>query len=103
MKTKYYLLFMLLLPAFLFYFNSCGNDTTVTPEENGAGTTQSLTSNDQGNISFDGFRLLFPVGTVPHQANGTAGTVVFSLNSSGSIPSGLIALPSGYTAIGKFL
>ncbi len=103
MRAKYYLLLILVIPALLVYFNSCGNDTTVTPEENGTGTTQSLTSNDQGNISFDGFRMVFPVGTVPTQTNGSAGTVVFSLNSSSSIPTGLPSLPSGYTQIGKFL
>src|SRR5690349_11646124 len=103
MKSKYYFLLILFIPALLIYFNSCGNDTTVTPSDSGSGITQSLTSNDQGNMSFDDFKLLFPVGTVPHQSNGTPGTVVFSLNSASSLPTGLNALPSGYTQIGKFL
>lgn len=103
MKTRYYILLILLIPALMICFNSCGNDTTVTPSESGSGTSQSVTSNDQGNISFDGFKLVFPVGTVPKQTNGSPGTVVFSINSSSAIPTGLNSLPSGYSQIGKYL
>ena len=103
-STKYSIYFLLLLAVSVFYFN-CGSDNpvTTTPGGNTEGTTQSLTSDNQGNISFDGFRMLFPVGTVPRQTNGTAGTVVFSMNSSTSIPTGLSALPSGTTQVGKVL
>src|SRR5947208_3688967 len=103
MRIHHYISIVFLFSA-LFYFNSCGNDTTVTPPvTEGQGITQTVTSNDQGNISFDNFKLVFPVGTVPIQQNGSAGTVVFSMNSMSSMPSGLMSLPSGYTQIGKFL
>ncbi len=103
MKTKKIIVSVLFLSLVLFY--KCGSDNTVTPTTNNSGTgiTQSLTSTDQGNMSFDGFKLTFPVGTVPPQQNGTAGTVVFSMNSSTGIPSGLTALPSGFTQVGKVL
>lgn len=105
MKSKYFILVFLLVPAFLIYFGGCGNDsTTVTPPTgSGEGISQSVTSTEQGNLTFDGFRLVFPVETVPRQSNGTSGTVVFSINSNSSMPSGLTSLPSGYTQIGKFL
>lgn len=102
MKTKK--IFVLVLFLTLVSFYNCGDDNTVAPTNNsGDGITQSITSADQGNMSFDGFRLLFPVGSVPHQQNGTAGTVVFSMNSSSSLPSGLVSLPSGFSQVGKFL
>src|SRR5436190_13528558 len=103
MKIYHFFPFVLLFSV-LFYFNSCSNDTTVTPPvTDGQGITQTVTSNDKGNISFDNFKLVFAVGTVPLQQNGSAGTVVFSMNSMSSMPSGLTSLPSGYTQIGKFL
>ena len=94
---------LLVLSSVIFYSCSNDNPTTTTNNNSGSGTTQTLTSNDAGNISFDGFKLVFPVGTVPLQQNGTAGTVVFSMNTTTSMPSGLNALPSGYTQMGKIL
>ena len=58
-STKYSIYFLLLLAVSVFYFN-CGSDNpvTTTPGGNTEGTTQSLTSDNQGNITFDGFRML---------------------------------------------
>lgn len=103
MRNKYYISLILLLPLLFICFYSCSNDTTVAPPVTTEGISQSLTSNDQGNISYNDFKLVFPVGTVPAQSNGSPGTVVFSLNSSSSLPGGLNALPAGYTQVGNFL
>src|SRR5437667_8911165 len=104
MKLKNLVLVFFLAAAFTVYFIGCSNDTTVTPPTNsGTGITQTVTSSQQGNITFDGFRLVFPAFTVPQQTNGSDGTVIFSMNTTSTIPTGLSALPSGYTQIGKIL
>lgn len=101
---KYLSLFFLLLTCSVIFLNCSSDNNTVTPPTTPSqGITQTVTSADQGNISFDGFKLTFPVETVPRQTNGTAGTVVFSMNSTTDMPSGLNALPSGFTQVGKIL
>ncbi|RPI19629.1 MAG: hypothetical protein EHM58_01095 [Ignavibacteriae bacterium] len=97
-----------LLPVIIFilFFNSCGEDTTTQPPVDpgtGNGTTKSFTTTEEGTIDFDNFEVTVKKGTVPRLQNNNVGTVVFSVNTSQSIPAGLPALPSGFTQVSKFI
>lgn len=99
------LLFSFFIALIVVLLSGCNQSDPIIPEEPGGseGVTQSITSSSGGTVSHDGFSLIVYAETVPRQTNGSEGTVVFSMNTSESLPSGLPSLPSGYTQIGKFL
>lgn len=105
MKKNYILLNILLLISILF-LSSCEqkNENPVDPPTNGGeGATATYTSNDYGTLNYDNFSLVVDRGDVPNLSTGSAGTVIFSLNTSSSIESGVTSVPSGYSVIGKYL
>ena len=89
---------------FLVLLSGCNQSDPIIPEEpGGEGVTQSFTSTTGGTMSHNGFSIIVNSETVPRQTNGSEGTVVFSMNTSESLPSGLPSLPSGYVQAGSFL
>jgi hypothetical protein len=104
MKKVSHLLMVITAFAFILSIYGCGKDSPVEPDNNTTiGDSKSFTSTTEGIFSYDGFSLIIKKETVPRQPNGDAGTVIFSMSTSSSQPSGVPALPSGYTALGKFL
>lgn len=97
-----------MLPLVLFFliFLSCNKteDSPVTPTTtSGTGATASYTSATSGSLDYDEFSLIVRSGDVPTLSSGSAGTVLFSLNTSSTIESGYPSIPSGYSVIGKYL
>lgn len=106
MKKLFYFLMPLFLLSITVVFYGCGKSDPVSPIDPGSGNTgatQTFTSSGEGTFTYDGFSMIIQKETVPRQAGGGEGTVVFSMNTSSSTPSGLPNLPSEYTAISKFL
>lgn len=104
MKRLFNLLTVIIFFTNLAFFNGCGNDSAVAPTDNTTtGESKSFTSTTGGTFAYDGFSLIIQSETVPRQENGDVGTVVFSMSTSSSLPSGLPNLPAGYTTAGKFL
>ncbi|MBS1519083.1 MAG: hypothetical protein JSS91_13435 [Bacteroidetes bacterium] len=93
--------------SFSVFLNGCEKDSNMmTPSDPNSpltGATKTFTSADNGTFEYDGFRITLKNETVPRFQNGTAGSVVFSMNTSSSSESGIPALPSGYSVISKFL
>ena len=105
MKRSLFISLFTVLSFSLFYFG-CNktDDSIVTPPTGGGdGATLALTSTSQSSLDYDGFSIVVDPGDVPKNADGTSGTVTFSLNTSSSIQSGVPSVPSGYTVIGKYL
>lgn len=102
---KLFYLSALILFTFSVLIPGCGDDTVapITDPENGSGTTQSVTSDQRQTIEYDGFRMEIHLGDVPKLGNGSPGTVIFSMNTSAAIESGITPVPSGFTVIGKYL
>lgn len=99
-------LIFFILTLILAYFNGCTDDNTTQPTNdpgNNAGTTKSITSETNGIIEWDGFRMEVHTGNVPRLQNGSPGTVTFSLNSSSSIENGFTPVPAQFTVISKYL
>lgn len=98
---------LLILFSFCFILNGCDkNSDTVTPNDPGTpvtGATKSFSSSENGTFDHDGFSIVVKAEAVPRLSNGTDGTVAFSINTSSSAESGVPAIPSGYTVIGKYL
>jgi len=84
---------------------SCNKETDpINPgDPTGTGATRSFTSTDNGSFDYDGFSIVVKTETIPRLENGNSGTVVLSMNTSASMESGIPAIPSGYSVIGKFL
>lgn len=105
MKKAYFLTIALAL-IFSLYLFGCNKaeDTVVDPGTTGGeGATASYTSNSQSSLDYDGFSLVVDKFDVPTLTTGDPGTVTFSLNTSTTIESGIPAVPSGNTVIGKYL
>lgn len=103
---KAYIFTITLAIIFSLSFFGCDKteDSVVEPPPGGGeGLTKSFTSTASGSIDYDNFSIQIKVGDVPTQTSGSPGTVTFSLNTSGTIESGVPAIPSGYTVIGKYL
>jgi hypothetical protein len=83
---------------------SCGDSTTTPPPaDTGNGTTKSITSNEEGSITYNGFIVKLPFGAVPKLQNGDPGTVVISVNTSSTMEQGFPSLPSGYSRVSDFV
>jgi hypothetical protein len=105
MKKLYFVTIILALFCSAFYFGcQKTEENPVDPgtPTGGEGATASYNSTTNGTLNFDGFSLVVDKGDVPAPTSGS-GNVTFSLNSSGSIESGVTAVPAGYTVIGKYL
>lgn len=101
---KTYLLTSILFLIFTFFLNGCEKkENPIDPGTGGEGATATYTSNDYGALNYDNFSLVIDRGDVPTLSTGAPGTVVFSLNTSSSVESGLPPIPSGYSVIGKYL
>jgi hypothetical protein len=103
---KLYIFFLPCVLIFSFIYFGCNKteDTPVTPPTSGGdGATASYTSSTNGSLDYDGFSLVVTRGDVPTVSGGAAGTVLFSVNTSSTIESGLPTVPAGYSVIGKYL
>lgn len=105
MRKLNYLICVITIAASVFLF-SCDNSTNPVEPNNpnpGTGATKSFTSTDKGSFDYDGFSIVIKSETVPRLQNNASGTVVFSMNTSTAMESGIPGLPAGYSAISKFL
>ncbi|CAN5501947.1 hypothetical protein BH10BAC5_BH10BAC5_27100 [soil metagenome] len=105
MKRTYFISMFIAFTFAVFYIGCNKAEDVITPPPTGGGdgATLAITSTTQGSLNYDGFSIVVEPGDVPTNADGSAGTVTFSLNSSSSIESGVTPVPSGYTVIGKYL
>lgn len=105
MKKLFFLSPVLLLLFSLLYFGCNKTEETVVtpPTTGGDGATASYTSSTNGSLDYDGFSVVVRRGDVPTVSGGAAGTVLFSVNTSATIESGLPSVPAGYSVIGKYL
>lgn len=90
----------------LLSLNSCDDSNPTEPVTNdpvSTGGTKSFTSGENGSFDYDGFSIVIKNETVPRLQNGNSGTVIFSMNTSTSIESGISPVPSGNTVVGKYL
>jgi len=99
--------FALLVVLFtsLLILNGCNKDESnpiVTPPTSGSNTV-TYTSTNGGTLSFDNVSITVLPSTVPIQSNGSAGSVIFSIETSATLESGIPALPSGFTLVGKYV
>ena len=102
---KTYILSITIMVIFSVFFFGCDKteDPVTTTETGGTGATASFTSNSQSSLDYEDFSLVVDIGDVPNLSSGAAGTVTFSLNTSTSLESGVPAVPSTNTVIGKYL
>lgn len=104
MLKPYRIFTVIFIVLLLLILTGCSNDTTNPSDPGtGTGTTKTLTSDQEGSLSNNGFIVNIPVGAVPRLQNGNAGTVVFSINTSSTIEQGVAQLPAGYTRISDFV
>ncbi|HMS32687.1 MAG TPA: hypothetical protein PKC91_01240 [Ignavibacteria bacterium] len=101
------IVYFIFLLFFSFQLNGCDKESDpVTPNDPvtpGTGATRSFNSEENGSFNFDGFSIVIKNETVSRLQNGTAGSVVFSMNTSSSLESGVPALPSGHSIVSKYL
>lgn len=86
-------------------FYGCNESTTPTGGTGTTGTNNTLllTTPNGGTLSYDGYTLSIEPFTVPKTATGGDGSVTFSIETNATLESGIAALPSGQTLVGKYV
>lgn len=106
-KIFFPMLVCIILISLPYFLNGCQEESTgqnpLTPEPSGAGSTKTFTSAENGSFDYDGFSIVVKNETVPRISGGASGSVLFSMNTSSSIESGIPSVPSGHSVIGKYL
>lgn len=94
---------ILLFSIFNLGCNKTEENPVTPPTTGGDGATASYTSTTSGSLDYEDFSIVVKRGDVPTLTGGAAGTVLFSINTSSAMESGLPSIPAGYTVIGKYL
>ncbi len=96
-------LFLAVFCITMFY--SCNESTTPTGGTGTTGTNNTLllTTPNGGTLSYDGYILSIEPNTVPKTATGGDGQVTFSIETNTTLESGIAALPSDQTLVGKYV
>lgn len=99
------LILILIFFSLSFIASDCTKEENpVSPGgETGDGVTATYTSSTGGTLNHNEFSLVVEKGDVPKLSTGADGTVIFSINTSDNIESGIPNVPAGYTVIGKYL
>ncbi len=96
MKTRYYLLFTILLSSLILMGGSCDDDS---PTNSTNGIVKQISSATGGTVGTEtGTEIIVPAGSILDNTAGTAGNISFSIESNvKDLPA---PIPSGYTVIG---
>lgn len=105
MRESFSFALLIVLFTSLFFLNGCNKDdsspvtTPTTPSNN----TATFTSTNGGVLNFDNVSVTVLPSTVPVQSNGSAGSVIFSIETSAALETGIPALPSDFALVGKYV